>query len=99
MTIVLLVPWLAIIHVAMLVLCRHLVRRRHYAFFEAHRRARGKPTSYSHFLFLYASWLDPAMLTAAASRPGYYADQVKCALLYAAGLVPSVLIGLLLILR
>ncbi|MDO5612330.1 MAG: hypothetical protein Q4G14_03695 [Paracoccus sp. (in: a-proteobacteria)] len=88
-----LVLGLILFHVAMLALCRHLIRRRHFPFFQQHRAARGKPATYTHFLLLYVSWPDPAMLAAAMMQPGYRRDQFLCALLYVAGLVMVILLA------
>lgn len=97
MSVVVSALYLVIVHVTMSMLCRHFVRRRNFEFFHQHRAARGKPNSYGHFLLLYSSWLDPAMLTAAISRPGYGADQVKCGFLYGIGLFLAMLLVLLVV--
>ncbi|MDO5706375.1 MAG: hypothetical protein Q4G49_15090 [Paracoccus sp. (in: a-proteobacteria)] len=81
-------------HIAMSALCRHFIRRRNFPFFQEHRAARGKPASYGHFLLFYVSWFDPAMMTAAMARPGYRAEQIRCGLLYGAGLVAAVVLAL-----
>lgn len=92
MNLALFILYLVIFHIIMLVICRHIVRRRNFKFFQEHRAARGKPNSYGHFLLLYVSWFDPAMFTAAISRPGYTADQLKCFFLYGIGLVFAMLL-------
>lgn len=90
-----LVFWIAVTHVVMAVLSRHLVRRRHHPFFVAIRQARGKPASYRHFLFLYYSWLDPATMVASMQRPGFRRDQALSALIYGVGFVVSMFFLLL----
>lgn len=93
---VVVVLWIAVTHVAMAVLTRHLVRRRHHPFFVAIRQARGKPASYWHFLFLYYSWLDPATMVASMQRPGFRRDQLLSCVIYGAGFAVSVLLLLIL---
>ena len=75
-----------LVHTILMALGRATIRRRHFAFFQAHRRARGKPASYGHFLLYYVSWLDPALYLAASGRPGFREDQRRAGLLYLAGL-------------
>lgn len=85
------VLWIAITHVVMAVLTRHVVRRRHYPFFVEIRQARGKPTSYGRFLLLYYSWL----MVASMQRPGFGRDQLLSGVIYAAGFVVSLLLLLI----
>ena len=96
MTIAIVILWIAVTHVAMAVLSRHLVRRRHYPFFVAIRQARGKLASYRHFLFLYYSWLDPATMVASMQRPGFRRDQLLSCVIYGAGFAVSLILLLIL---
>ncbi|MGD9919445.1 MAG: hypothetical protein AB7U46_15635 [Paenirhodobacter sp.] len=95
MKIALVVLWVLATHVVMVVLSRHLVRRRHYPFFVAIRQARGKPASYLHFLLLYYSWLDPATMVASMQRPGFRRDQLLSGLIYGLGFVLSLFLLLI----
>lgn len=52
MILLLVIAWIVLVHVGLLTLCRHIVRRRHYPFFVEARQACGKPSSYRHFLLL-----------------------------------------------
>lgn len=95
MKIAIVVLWIAVTHVGMAVLTRHLVRRRHSPFFAEIPQARGKPASYRHFLFLYYSWLDPATMIASMQRPGFGRDQLLSGVIHAAGFVVSLLLLLI----